>query len=106
MISLTFILADGYQETVQAAPGTSVMKAAVAAGIQGIPGDCGGNLSCGTCHAYIDAEWRRQLPEQRPEELAMLDCVLDVTAESRLTCQITLTADLDGLVLRVPEFKL
>ncbi len=106
MITVTYVLADGSARVLEVPEGTSLMKAAVNVGIPGIPGDCGGNLSCGTCHCYIADDWRAKIPEPRPEELAMLDCVLDVTDESRLTCQVVASPAIDGITVRVPDFKL
>jgi len=102
MITLRFVQADGSEREVQVKEGVSVMKAAVDAGVKGIIGDCGGNLSCATCHGYIAPEWRSKLPQPREFELQMLECALDVTDDSRLTCQVLASPELDGLVIRVP----
>ncbi len=106
MVTLRFVYPDGSERVVQAPEGISVMKAAVSAGIVGVAGDCGGNLSCATCHCYIGEERRRKLPAPPPEELAMLDCALDVTDDSRLTCQIQVSSLIDGITIHVPEVKI
>jgi len=102
MVQLKFISADGQERDLQVPAGRSVMQVAVDNGIEGIVGDCGGNLSCATCHAHIPAEWRARLAPPTPEEIMMLDCALDVTEDSRLTCQIAVTEAVDGLVIRIP----
>ena len=103
-INLRFIDPDGTERLVEVTEGGSVMRAGVDAGIPGIFGNCGGHLSCGTCHGYIDATWLAKLPVQGEHELTMLDGVLDVTAESRLTCQIVVTRALDGMTIRIPPY--
>jgi len=106
MITMTFIAPDGSRRDIQVADRVSAMKAATDAGVEGIVGDCGGNLSCATCHGYIDADWRARLPDPSEMETAMLDCALDVTEDSRLTCQILASPELDGIVIRIPESSL
>lgn len=102
MIKVNFRLPDGEMKMVSAGEDETVMQAAVKNGIDGIIGDCGGNLSCATCHAYVAPEFRRLLPQPSEMEIAMLDCALHVTEDSRLTCQIMLGPQLDGLVVTVP----
>jgi len=102
MVQLKFISADGSERDLDVPEGRSVMQVAVDSGIEGIGGDCGGNLSCATCHAYIQAEWRERLGPSTPQELMMLDGALDVTDDSRLTCQIPVTEAVNGLIIRLP----
>lgn len=103
MPSVTFLLNDGERRTVEAAPGTNVMLAAVANGAPGIVGECGGNASCATCHVLVEPEFLDRLPGPSSLESDMLDFVASGRARnSRLGCQITLTPALDGLVVRVP----
>jgi len=103
MVKLVFKQADGTETEVSAAPGASVMEAAVRAGIDGIIGECGGSLACATCHCYIDPAWFPRLPPYAPHEEDMLDMAMaPARPESRLTCQIPVTAELDGLVIHVP----
>jgi 2Fe-2S ferredoxin len=92
--------------TVVAAPGTTVMEAAVDNDIEGIVAECGGACSCATCHVYVDSAWSGRLPQPDAQEDGMLDCVLDRHASSRLSCQIVLTDELDGLVVHVPDAQL
>lgn len=89
--------------TAQARPGESVMAAAMAADIDGIAGDCGGTLSCATCHVFVAEDWFDRLPAARDDERAMLEFTAATrTARSRLSCQIELTPALDGLVVELP----
>lgn len=103
MPKILFIDHSGAQRVVDAEVGKSVMQTAVENLIPGIVGDCGGSCSCATCHAYIDAAWLDRLPAQSDNEKLMLDGALNVEANSRLTCQIPVTAELDGLVVRTPS---
>ncbi len=103
MISIRFIHPDQTQQDIQARPGDSLMKAAVDANVTGIEADCGGSLTCATCHVMIDAPWSGLLPAPVPDELDMLDFAASpVVAQSRLSCQIRLSAELDGMVVRLP----
>lgn len=103
MPNLTYIEANGTVHTVQANEGTNLMEIAVANLIPGILGDCGGSCSCATCHTYVDPNWTTRLPAATDEELEILDGALDVEDNSRLACQLVMTNDLDGLVVRIPE---
>lgn len=98
-----FILPDGAQQSLAVTPGTSVMLAAVSAGVRGISGDCGGSVMCATCHVYVEDAWRDRVPAAESDELAMLECVAEERLPgSRLSCQIQVSEELDGLTLRVP----
>lgn len=89
--------------TVQAKPGKSLMQAAQAGGVDGIAADCGGSLTCATCHVMVREPWASQLPPATAEERGMLDfTATPAQAHSRLACQITLTDALDGLVVDLP----
>jgi len=79
------------------------MEAAKLALVPGIEAECGGACACATCHVYVEEEWREKTGEPSPMEEDMLDFAFDVREESRLSCQIKVTEDLDGLVVRVPE---
>lgn len=103
MIKIRFIAADQSVRDIQAEPGQSLMKAAVDANVKGIEADCGGTLTCATCHVMVDAPWTSQLPPPIPDERDMLDFAASpVEPGSRLSCQIVLTPELDGLVVRLP----
>jgi 2Fe-2S ferredoxin len=103
MISIRFINADGSVQDIQTAPGQSLMKAAVDANIRGIEADCGGSLTCATCHVMIGAPWAAMLSKPVPDETDMLDFAASpVVPESRLSCQVQLTPALDGMQVRLP----
>ena len=103
MITIKFIAADQSEQTVQGKPGDSLMKAAVDAGVSGIAADCGGTLTCATCHVYVAPEWADKLPAPIADESDMLDfAAAPVQPDSRLSCQIVLTPELDGLVVKLP----
>ena len=102
MVKLIVIDASGAEHTLDAEAGRSVMKAATDALIPGIMGECGGCLSCATCHGYVDEAWLHRLEPPSESETDMLSCAVDVEANSRLTCQIEMTQELDGLVIRLP----
>jgi 2Fe-2S ferredoxin len=106
MPRVTFMLAEGESRSVQAHEGDCVMRVAVEAGIEAIEAICGGGLSCATCHVRVDAAWIDRVPPPTPEELDMLDFTeAPRTDNSRLSCQIMLTGDLDGLVVHVPTMR-
>jgi len=106
MPKITFIEHDGTSHTVEAETGRSVMQAAVDNLVPGIVADCGGACSCATCHGYIDPAWLARLPEARADERSMLEGLLECQYNSRLTCQIEVTAALDGMVVRLPASQL
>lgn len=103
MPAITFIQFDGTTQIVAADVGMSAMQAAVNHQVPNILADCGGCCACGTCHAYVDDGFIDLIPTADEAEIGMLDAATDVRANSRLTCQIKVTAALDGLTLRVPE---
>ena len=103
MSKITYIEYNGASHTVDVAPGMTVMEGAVSNGIPGIEAACGGACACATCHVYVDARWMQTVGEQSPTEGDMLDFAEDVRENSRLSCQIRVTAELDGLVVRLPS---
>ncbi|MFU2325024.1 2Fe-2S iron-sulfur cluster-binding protein [Pseudomonas sp. NFX98] len=102
MARVTFVDHAGRPHEVEADNGDTLMKAAVVNSVQGLAAECGGCLSCATCHAYVDEEWVNRVPAPSHEELAMIQCAVDARPNSRLTCQIIVTHELDGLVLHLP----
>ena len=106
MPKITFIQPSGDKQTVDAEAGRSVMEAASANMIRGIIADCGGCCSCATCHVYVAPEWRDKLPPPEQNEKDMVEGALDVTENSRLSCQIKVTDELDGLVVQVPASQI
>jgi 2Fe-2S ferredoxin len=106
MPRVRFIQADGQTSDVNGLSGDSLMETAIDNDIDGIIAECGGACSCATCHVYVDPEWLPKLPAPQPIEDGMLDCVLDRQANSRLSCQIRLSEDLDGITVRVPDSQI
>jgi 2Fe-2S ferredoxin len=103
MIKIRFIAADESVQDIEAAPGQSLMKAAVDANVRGIEADCGGTLTCATCHVILDGYWSAQVPPPAPDEVDMLDfAATPPQPGSRLSCQLQLTPELDGLQVRLP----
>jgi 2Fe-2S ferredoxin len=103
MAKITYIGSDGTARTVDAEAGATVMETALKHGIPGIEAECGGACACATCHVYVDEAWRGKTGEPSPMEEDMLDFGYDVRPNSRLSCQIKVTEDLDGLLVTVPE---
>ena len=105
MPKVTYIEYDGTPHTVDVPVGTSVMRGAVDNNVPGIDADCGGECACATCHVYVDAAWlpRIGLPEGGSQEASMLSFAAVAQPDSRLSCQIKMREDLDGLVVRMPE---
>jgi ferredoxin, 2Fe-2S len=103
LITVHFQTATGQLQTVQSKAGRSLMQAAVDAGIEGIAADCGGCLSCATCHVIVAEPWLEHLPQATPDEWAMLEMTaVPHQAGSRLSCQITVTPALQGLTVQLP----
>ncbi|MDH0426640.1 2Fe-2S iron-sulfur cluster-binding protein [Stutzerimonas stutzeri] len=104
MIGATFILHDERVIEATGEAGDSLMEVATRHDVPGISGDCGGCMSCGTCHAYLDTAFAERLPPPPDaNEMAMLNNVLDPTVDSRLTCQVRLVPELDGIAIRSPK---
>jgi 2Fe-2S ferredoxin len=104
MPTITFTQPDGSAQTLQVTEGTTLMRAAVSNGIDGIVGECGGQAMCATCHVYVRPEYTDALPEIGDDEDEMLDCtVAERTGRSRLGCQVTVGAHLPEIVVDVPS---
>jgi len=103
MSKITFIDVSGTARTVEADDGSTVMEAAIHNDVPGIEAECGGACACATCHVYVDEEWRERVGGPSPMEEDMLDFGYDVQPNSRLSCQIKVKPELDGLVVRTPE---
>lgn len=100
---IKFINHQGQSTEVYAETGTSLMDTAMYNGIEGIVADCGGACSCATCHVYIDPDWLVQLPAADDAEQTLLEFAIDIRDNSRLSCQIEITDEMDGLVVQTPE---
>ena len=103
MVKIIFVSSSGERREVEAEPGMTVMETAIKAGIDEIVAECGGACACATCHVYVDEAWREKTGEPTPMEEDMLDFGYDVRPNSRLSCQIKVTEELDGLIVRTPE---
>lgn len=101
-IKITFIQSNDEPLIVDVPAGYTLMEAAVKNGVSGIQGDCGGACACATCHVYVTTDWKGRTGPRDENEEAMLDFAQGVEPESRLGCQIRVTEELDGLVVRVP----
>jgi len=102
MVGVTYIDAGGAERHVDAVEGLSVADAALFNAVPGIEADCGGCCACATCHVYLDDEWFTRVPPVEELEQHMLDHAVDRRANSRLSCQIRLTPELDGIVVHTP----
>ncbi|MFQ5566665.1 MAG: 2Fe-2S iron-sulfur cluster-binding protein [Paracoccaceae bacterium] len=103
MPRITYIEHNGTEHTVDVPVGLTVMEGAVNNNVPGIEADCGGACACSTCHAYVAPDWVGELPAREDMEEDMLDFAYEPNERSRLTCQIQVTPELDGLVLQMPE---
>ena len=103
MAKVTYIEHNGAEHVLDVKTGLTVMEAAVKNNVPGIDADCGGACACATCHVYVDAAWQSKTGSKSAMEESMLDFAENVEANSRLSCQIKVTDELDGLVVRLPE---
>jgi len=103
MAKITYIEHDGTEHVIDVKPGQSVMEGAVKHNVPGIDADCGGACACATCHVYVDAAWTAKTGTKSAMEESMLDFAEGVEPNSRLSCQIKVSDELDGLVVRMPE---
>lgn len=103
MPTLKFLLPDGQEQIVEAEAGQTVMEAAVDNMVPGIIAECGGCCSCATCHVQVDQTWFQKLEELDDMEEDMLEFAVEPSDTSRLSCQITVSDELDGFTARVPE---
>lgn len=103
MPRIIYIAADGTRSEVEGKIGESVMLTAVNNNVPGIVAECGGACSCATCHVHVDPDWYGKLPEPDDMEKDMLEFAMDPDETSRLSCQISITEELDGLTVRTPE---
>ena len=102
MAKITYIEHDGTEHVVDVKTGLSVMEGAVRNNIPGIDADCGGACACATCHVYVDPAWEHLTGEKNESEASMISFANGVEPNSRLSCQIKATEELDDLVVRMP----
>jgi ferredoxin, 2Fe-2S len=103
MTKLTIVAFDGTRFDLEVEPGSTVMENAVRNSVPGIEAECGGACACATCHVYVDETWTEKVGPPAPMEEDMLDFAFDVKPTSRLSCQIKIKPELDGLIVNVPE---
>ena len=103
MTKITYIEHNGKKHEIDVPNGLTVMEGAVHSGITGIDADCGGSMSCATCHVYVKEEWFSKLPEKEMGEDDMLDQAFEPKSNSRLSCQLTVSDELNGLIVHLPE---
>ena len=103
MVKVTFVEATGAEHVIDAKPGQSVMESAVKNNVPGIAADCGGSCACATCRVYVKEIWQVRIGPPSEMEQSMIEFSEDTTPGLRLSCQIKVTPELDGLVVHMPE---
>jgi len=103
MPKITYIENNGSSHTIEVSSGLSVMECAVQNDIPGIDADCGGGMACATCHVYVKEEWFNKLPKKEDGEEDMLDMAHKPNKFSRLSCQVLVSDELDGLIVSIPS---
>ena len=103
MAKITYIEHSGKPHTIQVQNGLTVMEGAVQNNIPGIDADCGGSMACATCHVYVKEEWFNKLPKKEDGEEDMLDMAYETNKFSRLSCQLTVSDRLEGMIINLPE---
>ena len=103
MAKITYITHDNQNHTIDVQNGLTVMEGAVQNDIPGIDADCGGSLACATCHVYVDDKWFDKIPKAEDAEVDMIDMAFEPKKNSRLSCQIIINDELDGLEVTTPE---
>ena len=103
MPKITYVEHGGKSHTIEVANGLSVMEGAVQNNIPGIDADCGGSMACATCHVYVEDSWLNKIPKAEDAENDMIDMAYNPKKNSRLSCQIIVSEELDGLIVTTPE---
>ncbi len=103
MPKVTYITPDETRHEIELENGYSIMEGAINNDIDGIVAECGGACACATCHSYVDVAWTDKIPAMDDMEDSMLDAAFDRKDNSRLTCQIEMTDELDGIVIHVAD---
>ena len=103
MPKITYIIDKENSKTIEVSNGLTVMEGAVQNNIPGIDADCGGGMACATCHVYVTDEWFNKLPKKEDGEEDMLDMAFEPKQNSRLSCQLVVSDELDGLVVNIPS---
>ena len=103
MSKITYIDNQGNSNTIDVENGLTVMEGAIQNDIPGIDADCGGSMACATCHVYVEEKWLSKLPKVEEAEVDMIDMAFEPKKNSRLSCQLIISDELDGLVVTTPE---
>ena len=103
MPKITYKDNQGNSKTIEVEKGLSVMEGAIQNNIPGIDADCGGSMACATCHVYVEEKWLNKLPEAEEGEVNMIDMAFEPKKNSRLSCQLIMSDELDGLTVTTPE---
>ena len=103
MPKITFIDAQANYKTIEVENGLSVMEGAIQNNIPGIDADCGGSMACATCHVYVEEKWFNKLPKAEEGEIDMIDMAFEPKKNSRLSCQLIVNDELDGLIVTTPR---
>ena len=103
MPKITYIEDNGSSHTKEVAKGLSVMEGAVQNDIPGIDADCGGSMACATCHVYVEEKWLDKIPKAEEAEVDMIDMAFEPKKNSRLSCQLIVSDELDGFTVTTPE---
>ncbi|WP_422050488.1 2Fe-2S iron-sulfur cluster-binding protein [Shimia sp.] len=106
MIKVTFVEANGNRIEAMAKAGDTLMQAAVGAGVAAIAAECGGACACGTCHCVLSEDWFSRVPAPASDEADMLDFVIDPQPTSRLSCQVVIGEDMQGIEVQVPDSQI
>ena len=103
MAKITYIDNEGSSRTIEVENGLSVMEGAIQKDIPGIDADCGGSMACATCHVYVEEKWFDKLPKTEDAETDMIDMAYEPKKNSRLSCQIIVSDEFDGLTVTTPS---
>ena len=103
MPKITYKDYQGNSKTIEADNGLTVMEGAIQNDIPGIDADCGGSMACATCHVYVEEKWLNKIPEAEEAEVDMIDMAFEPKKNSRLSCQLIVTNELDGLIVLTPK---
>ena len=103
MTKITYTDQQGNSKTIEVENGLSVMEGAIQNDIPGIDADCGGSMACATCHVYVEEKWLDKLPKPEEGEIDMIDMAFEPKKNSRLSCQLTVSDELEGLQVTTPE---
>ena len=103
MTKIIFKDYQGNSKTINVDPGLSVMEGAIQNNIPGIDADCGGSMACATCHVYVEEKWLDKILKAEDAEIDMIDMAFEPKKNSRLSCQLTVSDELDGLIVDIPS---